>query len=87
MGLGFGEGGERWRLEDGDGDGGEGGDDDSLRFYVEIIVPQMPLSEIDGMVNLISARRAKARHLIFGACWRHCSARCKIFAKIKFLHG
>ena len=55
----------RWRLEDGDG----GGDGDSLRFYVAIIVPQMPLSKIDGMVNLISAQRAKERHLIFGACW------------------
>ena len=41
----------------------------------------MPLSEIDGMVNLISKQRAKERHLIFGACWRHCSARCEIFAK------
>ena len=41
----------------------------------------MPLSEIDGMVNLISERRAKERNLIFGACWRHCSARCEIFAK------
>ena len=38
-------------LEDGDG----GGDGDSLRFYVAITVPQMPLSKINGMVNLISA--------------------------------
>jgi hypothetical protein len=28
---------------------------------VTITVPQMPLSEIDGMVNLISARKAKER--------------------------
>ena len=55
----------RWRLEDVDG----GGDGDSLRFFVAITVPQMPLSKIDGMVNLISAQRAKERHLIFGACW------------------
>ena len=41
----------------------------------------MPLSKIDGMVNLISSRRAKERHLIFGACWRHCSMRCEIFDK------
>ena len=40
-------------MEDGDG----GKDDDSLRFYVAIIVPQMPLSKIDGMVN--SERREK----------------------------
>jgi hypothetical protein len=67
----------QWRLEDGDG----GGNDDSLCFYVAITVPQMPLSEIYGIVNLISARRAIERHLIFGACWRHCSARCEIFAE------
>jgi hypothetical protein len=77
MGLGFGVGGETVRLENGDG----GGDNDFLRFYVAIIVPQMPLSEIDGMVNLISAWRAKERHLIFYACWRHCLARCEIFAE------
>ena len=40
-----------------------------------------PLSKIDGMVNLISDQRAKERHLIFGVCWRDCSARCKIFAR------
>ena len=66
-----------WWLEDGDG----GRDDDSLRFYVAITVPQMPLSKIDGMVNLISERRAKERHLIFGVCWHDSSARCEIFAK------
>ena len=69
--------GRRWRLEDGDG----GRDGDSMRFYVAIIVPQMTLSEIDDKVYLISARRAKERHLIFYACWRHCSAWCEIFAK------
>ena len=37
--------------------------------------------KIDGMVNLIFTRRAKERHLIFCACWRHCSARCEIFAE------
>ena len=52
-----------------------------MRFYVAIASPQMPLSKIDGMVNLISARRAKERHLIFGACWRYCSALCEIFAE------
>jgi hypothetical protein len=51
MGLGFRAGGETVRLEDGDG----GGDSDSLRFYVATTVLQMPLSKIDGMVNLISA--------------------------------
>jgi hypothetical protein len=41
----------------------------------------MPLFEIDGMVNLISSRMATEKHLILGACWRHCSAQCKIFAQ------
>jgi len=62
------------RVENGDG----GGDGDSLRFYVAIILPQMLLSEIDGVVNLFFVRRAKERHLIFGACWPDCSARCEI---------
>ena len=48
MGLGFGAGGEIVRLENGDG----GGDSDSLRFYVAIALPQMTLSEINGVVNL-----------------------------------
>ena len=74
MGLGFGDRGETVRLENGDG----GGDGDSLCFYVAITLPQMPLSKIDGVVNLFSAWRAKERHLIFGACWRDCSARCEI---------
>ena len=39
MGLGFGAGGETVWLENGDG----GKDDDSLRFYVAITLPQMPL--------------------------------------------
>ena len=72
MGLGFGARGETVRLENGDG----GGDGESLRFYVAITLPQMPLSEINGVVNLFSTWRAKERHLIFGACWRDCSARC-----------
>ena len=67
------------QLENGDG----GGDGDSLCFYVAITLPQMPLSKIDGVVNLFSAWRAKERHLIFGACWRDCSAWCEI----KFLDG
>ena len=74
MGLGFGARGETVQLENGDG----GGDDDSLHFYVAITLPQMPLSEIDDVVNLFFARRAKERHLIFGAYWRDCSARCEI---------
>ena len=45
------------RLENGDG----GGNDDSLRFYVAITIPQIPLSEIEGMVNQFSTRRAKER--------------------------
>ena len=45
----------RWWLEDGDG----GEDGDSLHFYMAIAVPQMLLYKIDGMVNLISERRAK----------------------------
>ena len=48
MGLGFGARGETVRLEN--GDGGGDGDGDSLHFYVAITLPQMPLSEIDGMV-------------------------------------
>ena len=79
MGLGFGAGGEIVRLENGDG----GGDSDSLRFYVAITLTQMPLSEIDGVVNPFSAWRAKERHLIFGACQQDFSARCEI----KFLNG
>ena len=59
------------RLENGD----RGGDDDSFHFYVAITIPQIPLSEIDGMVNQFSARRAKERDLIFGLCWRHCWVR------------
>ena len=74
MGLGFGAGGETVRLENGDG----GRDGDSLRFYVAITLPQMPLSEIGVMVNLFSTRRAKEKHLIFNACWRDCSAWYKI---------
>jgi hypothetical protein len=74
MRLGFGAGGETMRLENGDG----GGDGNYLHFYVASTIPQMPLSEIDGMVNLFFARRAKKRHLIFGPCWRDCSARCEI---------
>ena len=72
MGLGFGARGETVRLENGDGSG------DSLRFYVAITLPQMPLSEIDGVVNPFSAWRAKERHLIFGACQQDFSARCEI---------
>ena len=34
--------------------------------------------EIDDVANLFSARRAKERHLIFGACWRDYSARYEI---------
>ena len=44
-------------LENGDG----GGDDDSLHFYVAITMSQIPLSEIDGMINQFSVRRAKER--------------------------
>ena len=79
MRLEFRAGGEMVRLENRDGDG----DGDSLCFYVAITLPQMPLSKIDGVVNLFSTQRAKERHLIFGACWRDCSARCEI----KFLGG
>ena len=80
MGLGFGARGGRVWLEN--GDGGGGGDDDSLRFYVAIILQKMPLSEIDGVVNLFSTWRANERHLIFGACWRDCSVRCSAETKI-----
>ena len=79
MGLGFRARGETVWVENRDGDR----DSDSLRFYVAITLPQMSLSEIDGAVNLFFTRRAKERHLIFGACWRDCSARCEI----KFLGG
>jgi hypothetical protein len=74
IGLGFGARGEMVRLENRDG----GGDGDSSCFYVAITLPQMPLSEMDGMVNLFSTWRAKERHLIFGACWQDCLARCEI---------
>jgi hypothetical protein len=74
MGLEFGARGETVRLENGDG----GGDGDSLHIYVAITLRQMPLYEIDGVVNLFSARRAKERHLIFSVCWRDCLVRCEI---------
>jgi hypothetical protein len=64
MGLGFGAVGETVQLENRDG----GGDGDSLCFYVANIIPQMPLSEIDGVANLFSTRRAKERDLIFSVC-------------------
>ena len=54
-------------LENGD----RGGDDDSLRVYVAITIPQIHLSEIDGVVNQFSVRRAKQRDLIFYLCWWH----------------
>ena len=79
MGLGFGARGETVRLENRD----RGGDNDSLRFYMAMTLPQIPLSEIDGVVNLFLARSAKERHLIFDACWRDCMAWCEI----KFLGG
>ena len=47
MGLGIGARGETVRVENRDG----GEDDDSLRFYVAITLPQMPLSEINGVVT------------------------------------
>ena len=74
MGRGFGAGREMVQLRNEDG----GRDGDSLHFYVAITIPQMRLPKIDGVVNLFSAWRAKERHLIFGACWRDCSARCEI---------
>ena len=49
MGLGFGARGGMVRLENGVRDR----DDDSLRFYVAITLPQIPLSEINGVVNLL----------------------------------
>jgi hypothetical protein len=64
IGLGFGFGGETVWLENGDG----GGDGDSLRFHVAITLPQMSLSEIDGVVSPFFARRAKERHLINFQC-------------------
>jgi hypothetical protein len=74
MGVGFRARGVTVQLENGDG----GRDGDSLCFYVAITLPQMPLSKIDGVVNLFSTPRAKERHLIFSACWRDCSVRCEI---------
>ena len=62
------------RLDNGDG----GRDGDSLRFYVASTIPQMPLSEIDGVVNLFSAWRAKERHLSFSVYWWDCLAWCEI---------
>jgi hypothetical protein len=74
MGLGFGARGETVQLENGDG----GRDGDSLHFYMAITLPQKPLPEIDGVVNLFFVWRAKERHLIVGACCRDCSTRCEI---------
>jgi hypothetical protein len=53
MGLGFEAGGEMVWLENGDG----GRDCDSFRFHVAITLLQMPLSEINGVVNLFSTQR------------------------------
>ena len=55
MGLGFEARGEMVRLENRD----EGGDGDSLSFYLAITLPQMPLSKIDSVVNLFSTQRVK----------------------------
>jgi len=74
MGLGFGARGEAIRLENRDGSG----DDNSMCFYVAITLPQMPLFEINDIVNLFSAWRAKERHLIFSAYWWDCLAWCEI---------
>jgi len=46
-------------LENGDG----GRDDDSLRFYMAITIPQIPLFETDGVVNQFSMRRTKEREI------------------------
>jgi hypothetical protein len=72
--LGFRARGETVQLGNGDG----GGDSNSLCFYVAITLPQMPLFEIDGMVNLFFAWRTKERHLFFSACWQDCSTQCEI---------
>ena len=50
-------------------------------------LPQMPLSEIDGMVNLISEWRAKERHLIFDAFGGTARRGVKFSSKIKFSRG
>ena len=50
-------------------------------------IPQIPLSKIDGMVNLNFERRAKERHLIFGACWQDCSEWCEIFVENQNFHA
>ena len=78
MGLGFRARGETVWVENRDGDR----DSDSLRFYVAITLPKMPLSEIDGVVYLFSVWRAKERHLIFGVCWWDYSARCSAETRI-----
>ena len=70
-------------LENGDG----GQDDDSLSFYVAITIPQIPLSEIDGMINQFSMRRAKERErsnfwFVLAALM---DAVISFFPKIKFL--
>ena len=72
-------------MEDGDG----GRDGDSLCFYVAITISQIPLSEIDGVVNQFSMRRAKEREIsIF---WfmlvALLGAGISFLPEIKFLHG
>jgi hypothetical protein len=72
MGLGFRARGVTVQLENGDG----GRDGDSLCFYVAITLPQMPLSKIDGVVNLFSTPRANQ---IYGQVDHPiCSAETKI---------
>ena len=76
------------RVENGDG----GRDGDSLCCYVAITLPQMPLSQIDGVVSLFFHAEGKrgtsnfwcmlvgllgaVANQIFRTCWQDCSSRC-----------
>ena len=72
------------RLENGDG----GGDDISLRFYVAITIPQIPLSEINGVVNQFFREEGKRERSNF---WFMLAALLgtgiSFLPKIKFPHG
>jgi hypothetical protein len=54
---------------------------------VAITIPQIPLSEIDGMVNQFFARRAKERSNFQFVLATLLGARISFLPKIKFLHG
>ena len=64
--------GSGWQRRLGSGAGGENGDggrdNDSLHFFVAITIPQIPLSEINGVVNQFPRRGQKRERSNFQVC-------------------